>query len=150
MNYELSAEVIKILDDLGKRFGVAIDWADKNVMPYLMDLYERFIDYKIVINLIPIILFVIFLIAGIIYTVKFFKYKNLAFKTEEDNILVKFHKYNYKPSEWNMTDFGFVISAIIVIGLSIFGLFTIFCFEDLLKLIFVPELYMVDYLSTYM
>lgn len=31
----MSDEIIKILDDLGQRFGVVIDWSSENVMPYL-------------------------------------------------------------------------------------------------------------------
>lgn len=42
----MSTEIIKVLDDLSKRFGVAIDWTDKNVMPYLQDLYVRYIRYR--------------------------------------------------------------------------------------------------------
>ena len=42
----MSEEIIKVLDDLGSRFGLAIDWSSQNVMPYLEDLMGRFIAYK--------------------------------------------------------------------------------------------------------
>ena len=47
MNYELSAEVIKILDNLGERFGIAVDWTSKNTMPYLQELFDKFINWEI-------------------------------------------------------------------------------------------------------
>lgn len=43
----MSDEIIKILDDLGQRFGIAIDWSSQNVMPYLQDLVRRFTTYEI-------------------------------------------------------------------------------------------------------
>ena len=42
----MSEEIIKVLDDLAQRFGVAINWADKNVMPYLQELFDKFIDWE--------------------------------------------------------------------------------------------------------
>lgn len=42
----MSDEIIKILDDLGQRFGIAIDWSSQNVMPYLQDLISRYIKYE--------------------------------------------------------------------------------------------------------
>lgn len=47
-----SNELIKILDDLGKRFGIAIDWTKQNVMPYIEDLGKRIIKYETTIDLI--------------------------------------------------------------------------------------------------
>ena len=37
----MSEEIIKILDDLGRRFGILIDWSSKNILPYLQDLIPR-------------------------------------------------------------------------------------------------------------
>ena len=37
----MSEEVIKILDNLGEKFGIAIDWTSENIAPYLTELYER-------------------------------------------------------------------------------------------------------------
>ena len=31
----MSDEIIKLLDDLGQRFGIAIDWSSENMMPYI-------------------------------------------------------------------------------------------------------------------
>ena len=39
----MSEEIIKILDDLGNRFGIVIDWSSQNIVPYLQDLTSRFI-----------------------------------------------------------------------------------------------------------
>ena len=63
----MSEEIIKILDHIGSKFGVAIDWTDKNVMPYLQELAEKYINYEIAISAtIVIALVVIALILGIL------------------------------------------------------------------------------------
>lgn len=56
---KFSNEIIKILDDLGKRIGFAIDWSNKNVMPYLEELMRRFITWEIATSIIWIILGVV-------------------------------------------------------------------------------------------
>lgn len=61
----MSEEIIKILDDLGRRFGILIDWSSENILPYLQDLMSRFIKYDIAINIFAIIFGIIFLIITI-------------------------------------------------------------------------------------
>ena len=66
----MSKEIEKILDDLAERFGVIIDWTDKNVVPYMKELFEKIMDYHITLNIIQSsIAFVIFL-AGLIVVIK--------------------------------------------------------------------------------
>lgn len=69
-----STEIIKILDDLCRRFGIAIDWTSENVLPYIEDLCSRYIQYEIytslawcaLLALIVVICFIVWLIALII------------------------------------------------------------------------------------
>lgn len=42
----MSSEVIKILDDLCARFGIAIDWTSKNVIPQLEKISESLVRYE--------------------------------------------------------------------------------------------------------
>lgn len=72
----MSDEIIKILDDLGQRFGIAIDWSSKNMMPYLQDLVSRFTSYEIATSIMWLIVGLIFLLAGIIFSFKIIKSKN--------------------------------------------------------------------------
>ena len=57
----MSDEIIKILDDLGQRFGVAIDWSSQNVMPYLQNLMSRFVKYETATSILWMLLGVIIL-----------------------------------------------------------------------------------------
>lgn len=71
----MSEEIIKILNDLGERFGILIDWSSENILPYLQDLMNRFIKYDIAINILIIILGIIFLIIAILAIKKIIKDK---------------------------------------------------------------------------
>lgn len=42
----MSKEIIAIFDDLSERFGIAIDWTSENVMPYLQELFAKFISWE--------------------------------------------------------------------------------------------------------
>ena len=63
-------EIIKVLDELGKRFGIALDWSNQNIMPYLQELMRRFICYRNVAACIWIIISIAMTITGAV-TIKF-------------------------------------------------------------------------------
>lgn len=58
----MSDEIIKILDDLGRRFGVVIDWSSENIMPYLQDLMQRYINYEVMTSVMWIVVALIVII----------------------------------------------------------------------------------------
>lgn len=66
----MSEEIIKVLDELGKRFGIALDWSNQNIMPYLQELMRRFICYRNVAACIWIIISIAMTITGAV-TIKF-------------------------------------------------------------------------------
>lgn len=51
----MSGEIIKLLDDLGRRFGIAIDWSSENVLPYLQDLMSRYVNYEVMTSVVWIV-----------------------------------------------------------------------------------------------
>lgn len=59
----VSDQIIKVLDNLCDKFGLAIDWSSKNIQPYLEELMAKAVNYKFSIAtmwlIIGIILFVI-------------------------------------------------------------------------------------------
>lgn len=74
----MSDEIIKLLDDLGRRFGIAIDWSSENMLPYLKDLMSRYIDYEVMTSIVWIVLGAIMLVGGSILTIVFIKNNNDA------------------------------------------------------------------------
>lgn len=70
----MSEEIIKVLNDLGEKFGIAIDWTSQNVMPYLQDLASRYITYNNLIAMIQIVISVILTTIGIVCIIKLIKW----------------------------------------------------------------------------
>lgn len=42
-----SDQIIAVLDDLCRRFGIVIDWTSQNIVPYLEELAEKFIAFEV-------------------------------------------------------------------------------------------------------
>ena len=61
----MSEEIIKALDELGKRFGIVIDWSNQNIIPYLQELLKRFICYRNITACVWIILSIAMTISGV-------------------------------------------------------------------------------------
>lgn len=48
----MSEEIIKVLDALAEKFGLAVDWTSANVIPYLEQLCGKYVNYEIVTSVI--------------------------------------------------------------------------------------------------
>ena len=61
---DMSDEVIKILDALTERLGLAIDWSSSNVLPYFQQLCNKYIKYEIATSIIWIVIGIVLLLGG--------------------------------------------------------------------------------------
>ena len=63
----ISSEIIEVLDYIGEKFGIAIDWTSNNVLPYLQILVDKFIQWEISTSIlwIAIAVFVIVMIISL-------------------------------------------------------------------------------------
>lgn len=52
----MSEEIIKVLDALAEKFGVAVDWTASNVIPYLEQLCGKYVNYEMVTSIVWIVL----------------------------------------------------------------------------------------------
>lgn len=131
----MSNEVIKVLDNLAQKFGIAIDWTSQNIMPYLQELMSRFIKYKISTDAIWLVVGIVLFIVSLILFKKIQKWK----KSEN------YHKDRYDDDEM-LYIFGILgISCILITAIVM-----IFCYiEIILQDIFVPELTVIKYLKGY-
>ena len=55
----MANEIIKVIDELAKRFGIAIDWTNQNVLPYLEELCYKFVSYELWTSVAKIIIYMI-------------------------------------------------------------------------------------------
>lgn len=132
----MSEEIIKILDDLGKRLGVAIDWSNQNIIPYLQELMGRFIAFRNVQTIIWISIFLIVTGLSIFGLVKLIKWR-------------KSDKY----------DKGFCSDDPFVFWMSIAGIVCVLLVASVVIIcntfgicqnIFLPEITVIDYIQAYL
>ena len=46
----VSSQIIEVLEHLGSKFGIVIDWTAENVLPYLEQLAGKYINWEIAIS----------------------------------------------------------------------------------------------------
>lgn len=134
----MSEEVIKILDDLSQRFGIAIDWSSQNVLPYLQDLMTRLIQYKNIQAIIWIVVSVImFILVGIILRVAL-KYIDKYYDRDEYSSVYDEDRALAKGFAWLIAGI-FIFAFILVITLNIRGL---------IQNIYLPEATIIEYIKS--
>ena len=52
----MSEEIIKVLDDLARRAGIAIDWTSENVLPYPIELSGKLVKYELWMSILLLVL----------------------------------------------------------------------------------------------
>ena len=129
----MSEEIIKVLDELGKKFGIIIDWSNQNIIPYLQELLKRFICYRNITACMWILISIAITIIGIVIV----KLLNKWRKTD-----------NYNSKSFNddevLAGFGYILS-ICIIGLGIgFIIGNIF---GIVKNIYLPEMVVYEYIK---
>ena len=131
----MSEEIIKVLDDLGDRFGIAIDWTSENVLPYLQNLMDRFITYNIAMNILYIAVCAIIIVGSIIGIPKISRY---AQKKMEEN----------PHSDW---DCGVVIINVFWVIASILSTtYLLRSISDIIRCVTIPEVVIFNYLQQFM
>ena len=124
----ISSEITNILNDLGSRLGVVIDWSSQNVVPYVQDLVSRIAKLQICNSIIAIVCGIVCLV-GLILIIRF------AIKHWEDYV------------EEVVGTFVIVIFIACLIG--IFTLIPIGV-DGLTQAIYLPELTAIEYIQRLM
>ncbi len=70
---EFSEQIIQVLDALCKKFGIAVDWTQQNIVPYFQALGEKFIRYEIISSAAYIMIFTALLFVSYRLAMKFHK-----------------------------------------------------------------------------
>lgn len=66
---QISVQVIEVLEYLCEKFGIAIDWTQENVMPYVETLIDKYIQWEIATSWMWIIAFGVLAVIGVIVIV---------------------------------------------------------------------------------
>ena len=130
----MSEEIIKVLDELCKRFGIAVDWTSENVMPYLQMIADKIVKLELTEAIMGIVIALLFIgiAVGLTYLAKF------CFKKYND-----ISGYN----DWNI---GGTFSIVGVVAFSIAGVAVLFGnIENIVECLVFPEKVVFDFVRYY-
>lgn len=68
---QVSDQIIQVLDYIGKKLGLTIDWTSENVLPYVQTLCDKYINWEIATSIIWIVIGVACIILSLILIIKF-------------------------------------------------------------------------------
>ena len=94
----MNEEMIKVFDYIGNKLGIAIDYTQENIQPYLEDLWNRFITYELVCHIIYSTIGAVLLIVGFITIYKYFKASKLAEEGKSDGFFYESQYYLYNSN----------------------------------------------------
>lgn len=69
----MSNEFSEALDALGEKFGIVIDWTQQNIQPYVQDLMQRVVQYKLATSIFGTVCWRLILIVCIVLFARNFK-----------------------------------------------------------------------------
>lgn len=69
----MSSEVSEVLNTLGEKFGLFVDWSQQNVQPYIEDLMQRVVQYNLAINICWLVVSTILFVIGTIFISRIIK-----------------------------------------------------------------------------
>jgi hypothetical protein len=138
----MSDEIIKVLDYITEKLGVAIDWTAENALPYVEEVIGKFVTYNIVKHSIwtAVGLMLIFIFVGVLTIPK--KSKKKCLQNKKSTVL---YWYNSTCEKAIMNDdcmcaFTFGCGALFLIGMAFIG-----CnIGDLLKWSIIPEMALLE------
>lgn len=130
----MSEEIIKVLDELGKRFGIVIDWSNQNIIPYLQELLKRFICYRNITACVWIIISIAMTISGVVII----RFLNKWIKSDN-------YDKDYCSDDELLAMLGYIFSICMIalgIGLILGNIFGI------VKNICMPEMVVYEYITS--
>lgn len=130
----MSEQIIEVLEYLGGKLGIAIDWTTENIIPYVELLFKRYVSLKITTSSIGVVIGVALCIAAIVLGIKLFKGFVKTNANKKDTFLWEHYSTGSCLSEGGM----FIV--IVIIACSVFGIVVLGCsIPNLLEWIFIPE-----------
>ena len=119
----MSEEVIKILDALAEKFGLAIDWTSANILPYLQQLCGKYVTYEIATSVVWVLIGICLLFVGK-YVIEKAKYCWKKYKEE------RYSDYDFAAIVLGVLAGCAIIGGIVVILYQTFDIVTCITFPE--------------------
>lgn len=131
----VSEQIIQVIDALCEKFGIAIDWASENVIPYLEILCGKLITYEICTSIAWMVIMILLSVGSIVAA------KKLA-PTFRKGVEKNAKSYD---CGWEIGT-GFAIAGLVVLNLATI-MVIITQTMDIIKCLTFPEMYIFEYIS---
>ena len=137
---EISEQVIKVLDAVCDKFGIAIDWTSNNVIPYIQQLGNKIITYDICNSIMWLVIGSIVPLTIAILIKKFLNQKKLEAKERMND---------YYNTDGSLDEGGWCCFAMIIILIIIAIILTASNIQDIIQDVVFPEKTIIEFITQY-
>ena len=142
----MSTEIINVLNYIGEKLGIAIDWTAENVLPQVLDILGRYRIFQIVGNSIWVFVFVALAICFTYFGKSVIKNYKSCYNNHDKNLWFYYSSY-WNEVKWNITSCLYVTFLAVYLLIVLVGVPTII--GETLKWVFVPEVKYLELLKGY-
>ena len=136
---EISEQVIKVLDAVCDKFGIAIDWTSNNVIPYIEQLGNKIVTYDIYMSIMWLVVGCIPLTIAFLIK-KFLNKKKLEAKDKPND-------YYFTDGSLNGAEDSYFIIGILLVVAIVIGIANI---QGIIQDIIFPEKTIIEFITPYM
>lgn len=130
----MSEQVIAVINAICEKFGVAIDWTQDNVFPYLQELCQKYIRYEIATSAFLCLIFVTTTSVLLFYSLRFHK-KAMSFEIIYDG-----------------DEIDSIIATVLWICFAVFAIMTLIVFSvqmvDIITCLTFPEKMIIQFANS--
>ena len=142
----MSQEIINVLNYIGEKIGIAIDWTADNVFPQVLNILGRYRIYQIVGYLMWLLIFVVLTIIFVRFGRQFISNYKSCYKNKDENSWFEYSKY-WNEIRWRAPSIIYIMCLVVCSLFVLIG--THIIIDELLKWIFIPEIQYLDMLKGY-
>ena len=136
---EISEQVIEVLDAVCDKFGIAIDWTNNNVMPYIEQLGNKIVTYDVCMSIMWLVVGCIPLTIAFLIK-KFLNKKKLEAEDKPNN-----YYFTDGTLDEGAEDCYFIIGILLVVAIVI-GIDNI---QSIIQDIVFPEKTIIEFITQY-
>ena len=137
---EISEQVIKVLDAVCDKFGIAIDWTSNNVIPYIEQLGNKIITYDICNSIMWLVIGSVIPLTVAILIKKFLNKKKLEAKERMND---------YYYTDGSLDEGAWCCYAMIIVLIIIAIILTANNIQDIIQDIVFPEKTIIEFIKPY-
>ena len=137
---EISEQVIKVLDAVCDKFGIAVDWTSNNVIPYIEQLGNKIITYDICNSIMWLVIGSVIPLTVAILIKKFLNKKKLEAKERMND---------YYYTDGSLDEGAWCCYAMIIVLIIIAIILTTSNIESIIQDMVFPEKTLIEFIKPY-